>query len=93
MVNNMNADRLNFKWKGNKGQFQTGESLYLGKIRVGAYNWNSSRSRSNPRDATLTYSGSSILPQLDRTVYGQTPEEIKGKIERQVIVWFKEALA
>lgn len=84
--------KLNFKWKENTGQYQTGESLYLNRIKVGSYGWNSSRSRSDPKDSTKDYVGQTILPQATSSFYGQTTDEVKTKIERHIKAWFVEAL-
>lgn len=82
--------KLNFQWKENKGQYQTGESLFLNRIMVGSYGWNGTRSRSEPRDDTKDYLGNTTLPQMGKFLYGQTPDEIKSKIEHKVTAWFKE---
>ena len=85
-------DKLNFQWRENKGQYQTGETLYLGKIRVASYGWNGSRSRGDTDDNTRYY-GRITLPSLrDTGVYGSSPEDIKPKIEKVVTSWFREAL-
>lgn len=84
--------KLNFKWKENTGQYQTGESLYLNRILVGRYGWNSTRSQSEPKDSTKNYTGQTTLPQATSSFYGQTPDEIRPKIERHIRAWFIEAL-
>lgn len=84
--------KLNFKWKENTARFQTGETLYLNRIRVGSYGWNSTRSRDEPRDSTRDYVGQTILPQANSQVYGETTDEIKSKIERHIKAWFIETL-
>ena len=82
---------LQFKWKVKTGQFQSGESLYLNRIRLGGYEWNSLRSRDDP-DAP-NYTGSLTLPSLkDNTVFGNTTDEIKFKLENKTNDWFQEAL-
>ena len=87
-------NKLSFKWVENKAQYQTGESLYLNRIRMGSYGWNSSRSQSN-RDASIDWSGQVELPSLSDTakhVLGSTSDEIKARMEHVVTNWFKEAL-
>lgn len=84
--------KLNFQWRADKGQHQIGESLFLNRVRVGYYNWNTSRSKSDSKDDTKDYSGSSILPQQEKIVYGREPEEVKEKVEKKVTIWFTETL-
>ena len=86
--------KLNFEWKENKGQYQTGESLYLNKIRIGSYGWNSARSQSK-KDDSIDWAGQVELPSLSdiaRRVYGKTPDDVKAKIEQIVTNWFTEAI-
>lgn len=86
--------KINFKWKGNTAQYQTGESLYLNKIRVASYEWNSSRSKSDSKRSNADdYVGQTLLPQANRNTYGETPQMVKTKIEHIVTSWFEEALA
>lgn len=87
--------KLNFIWKENKAQYRTGESLYLNRICIGSYGWNSSRSQ-GVKDDSITWVGQIALPSLSDTgkrVYGSNPTEIKPKIEQVIENWFKEALA
>lgn len=84
--------KLNFKWKENTAQYQTGESLYLNRIKVGSYGYNSTRPRSETRDTTKDYVGHTFLPQATSPFYGQSPDEIKTKIERHIRAWFIEVL-
>lgn len=85
---------LNFEWKENKGQYQSGETLYLNKIIVASYGWNSATSKADPDREDKKYSGRINLPSLkDNTRYGNTQEIVKTKIEITVKNWFKEALA
>lgn len=89
------AMKLNFKWKRKTGQYQTGESLYLNRICVGGYSWNSARTQGS-KDNSITWAGFISLPSLsggvDR-VYGSSEEEVKSKVERVVVSWFTEVLA
>ena len=79
----------NFKWKTKKGQFDTGESLYLNRIRLGGFSWNSARTH---MDKSTSWVGSVTLPSLtNNRVYGATPEEIKPQMEKIVTEWFDEA--
>jgi len=80
------------KWITKTGQYQSGEYLYINRICVGDYDWNSCRSR----DSTETdrYVGNIVLPSIkNKRVFGDSPEEVKLKVERIVNAWFKEALA
>jgi len=87
--------KLKFVWVQKKGQYQTGESLYLNKIRVADYEWNSWRSKTEAGQSnTRNYIGTILLPSLSdsvKHVYGESPDEIKPKIESVVTNWFKEA--
>ncbi len=88
--------KLNFTWKEKTGKYQTGMYLYLNKICVADYGWNSVRSKSEA-DASNSqdYIGRIYLPSLKdtaETVYGSSPEEVKPKIEEGVLNWFNEAL-
>ena len=88
--------KLNFQWKENKAQYQTGESLYLNRIRLGSYGWNASRSKSeSERDNLKDWAGDIALPSLSDTVkrvYGSSTEEVKVKIEEIVTNWLIEAM-
>ncbi len=83
---------LHFKWVKNKARYQTGESLYLNKIKIGSYSWNSAQSQGNHIES-MNWEGRIELPSLSdkaRTVYGGTQDEIKHKIEQIITNWFKE---
>ena len=84
--------KLNFEWRENKMQYQSGESLCLNKIKVGGYVWNSTRSRDEPRDDTKNYVGQALLPQATKHAYGESPDKVRTGVERIVTAWFKEAL-
>ncbi len=84
--------KLNFQWRKAMGQYQTGELLYINKICVGSYYWNSSRSQGD-EDESTRYVGGIDLPSLKDTMkrqYGGSPEDIKLNIEKIVTNWFKE---
>jgi len=84
---------LYFKWRENKAQYQTGESLYLNGICVASFSWNSLRSQGN-RDNSINWTGCIVLPSLsNKYIYGSTPDEVKIKIEKAVTLWFEKALA
>ena len=86
--------KLNFKWVEKKAQYQTGDFLYLNRICLASYDWNSSRSKSEADDESKRWSGQISLPSLkNKDVYGESPEAIKVKIEQVVTSWFREALA
>lgn len=86
---------LNFKWVENKGRFQSGESLYLNRINIGSYGWNSGRVKSDGLGDSIDWAGELSLPSLGekaKRVFGSNPDEVKAEVERVVISWFKEAL-
>ncbi len=87
--------KLNFQWKENKARYQTGESLYLDRICIGSYGWNSCRSKSeSERDNLEDWSGSLLLPSLSgsaRRVYASSIEEVKAKMEKVATNWFNMA--
>ena len=80
---------LNFIWRDNTGRFSSGQSLYLGKIRIASYGWNGGRSQSSP-DTSKTYIGRVHLPQAPENVFAETIDEIKTRIEQTVSIWFNE---
>ena len=57
---------LNFKWVEKKGRFDNGESLYLNRIKLGGYGWNSSRSKSDNPDDSINWTGELALPSLSK---------------------------
>lgn len=80
------------EWRTKTGRFQSGESLYLNRVCVGGYEWNSCRPRGSAE--TDRYVGNISLPSTKSThVFGDSEEEVKLKVERVVNNWFKEALA
>ncbi len=84
--------RLNFKWVKRVAQYSTGEYLYLNKIRLAGYHWNSARSQGTKDDST-DWTGEVDLPFLKtQQVYAESEEEIKAKVEEIVTSWFSEAL-
>ncbi len=88
-------NKLSFKWVENKAQYQTGESLYLNRIRMGSYNWNGSRSKSDELGDSINWEGYVTLPSLADTskkVYSDNADDIKTKVEQIITNWFKEAL-
>ena len=82
---------LHFTWKPNKGQYSNGENLYLNRIRVAGYGWNSTRNRdAEPRKPDWV--GRIDLPSLKQaSKFGDTTDEVKGKIEQSVTNWLNEA--
>ncbi len=86
--------KLNFKWKKKTRQFQTGDYLYLNKICVGGYSWNSTRSQHESNNDTQ-WVGNIDMPSLTdkaKRVYGASPEIVKLKMEQVITNWFEEAL-
>ena len=87
-------DKLNFTWVEKKAQYQTGEALYLNRIKLGAFYWNSSRSKSDEQDDSNNWVGELALPSLSgksKRVFGSNPDEVKMKMEQITIEWFTEA--
>ena len=85
--------KLNFQWKRKRGQYQTGENLYLNTIQVGGYGWNGTRPRDEGNEDI--WKGHISLPLLcdgSERVYRATEAEVKAEVERVVTVWFDEAL-
>lgn len=82
--------KLNFVWKHKRGEFQSGQLLYLGKIPVASYSYNASRTQGTKGD---DWKGHVDLPGLhnDR-ILGDTEKDIMANIESIVKVWFIEAL-
>lgn len=85
--------KLNFIWKENKRQYETGETLYLNRIRVAEYSWNVSRPRGTHNDDN--WGGLVDLPSLtsnSKRAYSDDTEKIKKQIEGIITGWFSEAL-
>lgn len=85
--------KLNFQWKETRLLYQSGESLYLGRILLASYSWNSNRSKEDKTNDN-DWVGEVNLPSLTfeaKRQYGTTPEEIKARIEKTVTDWFNEA--
>ncbi|KKM24040.1 hypothetical protein LCGC14_1609150 [marine sediment metagenome] len=85
--------KLNFHWKEKTGQYSSGANLYLNRICVGGYEWNTMRSQGEKNDSTK-WAGSVGLPSLSdksKRVYAGSTDEIKTKIEQVIRNWFKEA--
>ena len=88
-------DKLNFRWRLRRGQYQSGERLYLNGILLGGFEWNATRLRSVPKDNSTDWMGYIGLPSLSddsKRLYGSNPDEIKADMERVVTGWFEKAL-
>jgi len=86
---------MNFKWVEKKGQYQSGESLYLNRILIAGYHWNGSQAKSVEHDDSINWEGYIDLPsqtEKSKTVYGSSEVEVKSRIEKVVKFWFNEAL-
>ena len=88
---------MNFKWIENKAQFQSGESLYLNRIKIGSYGWNSTRSRDDNLGNSVNWSGELSLPSLSgqaKGIYGGTPIEypVKSTVHSQVLIPLTDVL-
>ncbi len=81
---------LHFQWKAKTGQYQSGETLYLNRIRIGGYEWNSTRGKGDTESGD--YSGALYLPSLKNAGVTGSLEDIKPKLERIACGWFREAL-
>ena len=84
---------MKLTWIKAKEEYRSGEDLYINKICVAGYSWNGSMSRDDTPEYKTAhrYSGSIYLPGfLNRTLYGDTPENIKDLIEIRVNNWFRE---
>ena len=81
---------MKFIWMGKTGASQSGCTLYLNRIRVAGYSWNSSRPQSKIREEP-DWTGYIDLPSLkNKGASGNTEDEIKARIEKVVTDWFKE---
>ena len=78
---------MNFIWKQKIGVYQTGESLYLNRIRLGGYCWNCLRA-STDKDKSPDWVGQISLPSLkSNTVYGGTTEEVNNTLLKGSFCW------
>jgi len=83
--------KLTLTWKTKTGQFDSGESLWLGAIRLGGYSFNASRPRESKND---TYTGHIDLPSLkQKEIFADSKLTIKAVLIKQVEAWFAEALS
>ena len=84
---------MNFTWKIKRGLYQSGQALYLNRIRVGGYGWNAFLPRGS-HDDSKRWQGEVSLPSLKtKDIFSFGEEIIRAKIEGVVSDWFKEALA
>ncbi len=88
--------KLNFEWRKSREMYQPGESLYLNNIQVGNYYkyWNNFKTQTD-KDPYRMWRACIDLPSFrepPEEIYGETPGEIKSKIEDAVTSWFQEAL-
>jgi len=82
---------MEFTWKTKVARYQSGEYMFLNRIKLGEYYWNSSRSKDS-KDK-MDWEGRINLPSLKTgAVYGATNEEVRTRMEVIVAGWFKEAL-
>lgn len=82
---------LQFKWKKKQGRFQIGGSLYLNRVCVGSYEWNSTRTQGTV-NSEPDWIGTSLLPQLTKLYSDNDQQKLKLQIEKAVIAWFNEVL-
>lgn len=84
--------KLNLQWQEQKGQYASGENLYINRINVASVVWNIARRRDEPEGNEWT--GFVNLPSLKQDrVYAKSKEEVKAKTENIVNKWFEEATA
>jgi hypothetical protein len=76
--------KLNFQWKQQTGQYESGENLYLNNIKVGLVSHNLTRD--------YVWRASILLPRIDKNIYGNNISELKRDIELLITAWFEEAL-
>ena len=85
------AMKLNLKWKNQIGEYAPGESLWLGKIKLGTYSYNLAKSRG---EQNKNYVGALQLPSLkEPTAYSSDIGLLKVMLESKVNSWFAEAIA
>ena len=76
---------MNITWTLKTGHYTNGVNGYIGKIAVGAVDWDSCT-----RDKSLRYKVTCTLPQVKRVeVNFATEQEGKDKLEALVNSWFK----
>lgn len=77
---------MNIKWRPLTGPYQSGQEAYVGKIILGHVNYDSLRSRDDPKK----YEATSTLPQIKiNPSHFLTSEEAKAKVEYAIKFWFK----
>jgi hypothetical protein len=82
--------KLKFIWKIKTAEYQTGQSLYLGKCCVGGYSYNASRPKGTKGD---DWKGYVDLPGVrEGRSLCDTEEAMRTQIESIVKVWFIEVL-
>ena len=82
---------MKLNWKKNTHTYQTGHSLFINKIRVGSYEWNACMGKGDTNKEARQYTGHVLLPRMKTAdVYGSSPEEVRGRVERIVTAWFRE---
>ncbi|KKL76918.1 hypothetical protein LCGC14_2040070 [marine sediment metagenome] len=81
---------MNYIWRAKRFQYQSGEYLYLNRIYVGEYSWNSYRPQGS--EEANHYEGNIFLPSIkNKRVFADTAEEVKVKVEKIVNSWLIEA--
>jgi len=86
--------KLKLTWKKKTGQYASGQSLWIGEIRVAEFFWNMSVSRNDPDAANKKWRGSVWLPMFrgNDTLMAGEEADVKIKIETIVKEWFSKAL-
>jgi len=76
-------------WKEKIAKYASGESVYLGRWKVGDYYWDSCQYKDGE---DLPYGISMMLPGLKTRLKNQkTPELAKASIESAIKMWLEEA--
>lgn len=76
------------EWKKNTGDFELGETFFLGKWKVGSVYYDSLRTRGDP----LAYKATCSLPGIKAHLGTfETTEQAKAKVEFAVNYWVNRA--
>lgn len=79
---------MKLEWKTATGKYESGQNLFMGRVKVGTAHYSGMRSKGDP----LAHACSCVLPGLkpinDRYV---TIEEAKARVELAVEAWLEAA--
>ena len=83
---------LKFQWKSNQAKYANGEILFINNVRIGSYDYNSTRSKTGSHEGN-DWVGKINLPGLQNTIlYDGTTSGVKTKVENLVNRWFQQVL-